>query len=52
MEMKAIEVDLWHYEFLVINLKEIIGKQVNYYQLHFYAGTIIGFTVLFILFFK
>lgn len=44
--------DLNTYEFLAINSKEIIEKQVDSYrQQHSYAGTIIGFTVLFIPFF-
>lgn len=52
MEIKAIEEDLRHFEFLAINSKEIIEKQVDSYrQQHSYAGTIIGFTVLFIPFF-
>ena len=52
MEMKPIEEDLRHFEFLAINSKEIIEKQVDSYrQQHSYAGTIIGFTVLFIPFF-
>ena len=47
MEMKIIEEDLRHFEFLAINSKEIIEKQVDSYrQQHSYAGTIIGFTVL------
>ena len=52
MEMKQIEEDLRHVEFLAINSKENIEKQVDSYrQQHSYAGTIIGFTVLFIPFF-
>jgi hypothetical protein len=52
MEMKALEEDLRHFEFLANNSKEIIEKQVDSYrQQHSYAGTIIGFTVLFIPFF-
>ena len=44
--------DLRHLEFLAVNSKEIIEKQVDSYrQQHSYAGTIIGFTVLFIPFF-
>jgi len=44
--------DLRHLEFLAINSKEIIEKQVDSYrQQHSYAGTIIGVTVLFIPFF-
>jgi hypothetical protein len=40
------------FEFLAINSKEVIEKQVDSYrQQHTYAGTIIGFTVLFIPFF-
>jgi glucan phosphoethanolaminetransferase (alkaline phosphatase superfamily) len=52
MDIKPIEEDLRHFEFLAINSKEIIEKQVDSYrQQHSYAGTIIGFTVLFIPFF-
>jgi hypothetical protein len=52
MEKKSIDEDLRHFEFLAINSKEIIEKQVDSYrQQHSYAGTIIGFTVLFIPFF-
>ncbi len=52
MEMKALEEDLKLFEFLANNSKEIIEKQVDSYrQQHSYAGTIIGFTVLFIPFF-
>lgn len=52
MEIKALEEDLRHFEFLANNSKEIIEKQVDSYrQQHSYAGTIIGFTVLFIPFF-
>jgi hypothetical protein len=44
--------DLRHLEFLAVNSKEIIEKQVDSYrQQHSYAGTIIGVTVLFIPFF-
>jgi len=44
--------DLRHLEFLAMNSKEIIEKQVDSYrQQHSYAGTIIGVTVLFIPFF-
>lgn len=44
--------DLRHLEFLALNSKEIIEKQVDSYrQQHSYAGTIIGVTVLFIPFF-
>ncbi|HXC07047.1 MAG TPA: hypothetical protein VNZ86_19945 [Bacteroidia bacterium] len=44
--------DLKHLEFLAINSKEIIEKQVDSYrQQHSYAGTIIGATALFIPFF-
>lgn len=44
--------DLRHLDFLAVNSKEIIEKQVDSYrQQHSYAGTIIGFTVLFIPFF-
>ena len=47
-----MEEDLRHLEFLAINSKEIIEKQVDSNrQQHSYAGTIIGFTVLFIPFF-
>lgn len=46
------EEDLRHLEFLAVNSKEIIEKQVDSYrQQHSYAGTIIGVTVLFIPFF-
>lgn len=52
MEMKVLKEDLRHFEFLANNSKEIIEKQVDSYrQQHSYAGTIIGFTVLFIPFF-
>lgn len=44
--------DLRHLEFLAVNSKEIIEKQVDSYrQQHSYAGTIIGVTALFIPFF-
>ncbi len=44
--------DLRHLEFLAVNSKEVIEKQVDSYrQQHSYAGTIIGVTVLFIPFF-
>jgi len=44
--------DLKHLEFLAVNSKEIIEKQVDSYrQQHTYAGTIIGATALFIPFF-
>jgi len=47
-----MEEDLKHLEFLAINSKEIIEKQVDSYrQQHSYAGTIIGATALFIPFF-
>ena len=47
-----MEEDLRHLEFLAVNSKEIIEKQVDSYrQQHSYAGTIIGVTVLFIPFF-
>jgi len=47
-----MEEDLRSFEFLAINSKEVIEKQVDSYrQQHSYAGTIIGFTVLFIPFF-
>lgn len=48
----TMEEDLRHIEFLALNSKEIVEKQVDSYrQQHSYAGTIIGFTVLFIPFF-
>jgi len=41
--------DLKHLEFLAINSKEIVEKQVDSYrQQHSYAGTIIGVTALYI----
>jgi hypothetical protein len=44
--------ELQHLEFLAVNSKEIIEKQVDSYrQQHSYAGTIIGATALFIPFF-
>jgi amino acid permease len=44
--------DLKHLEFLAVNSKEIIEKQVDSYrQQHSYGGTIIGATALFIPFF-
>jgi len=44
--------DLRHLEFLAVNSKEIIEKQVDSYrQQHSYAGTIVGATALFIPFF-
>ena len=44
--------DLKYLEFLAVNSKEIIEKQVDSYrQQHSYAGTIIGATALFIPFF-
>jgi hypothetical protein len=44
--------DLRHLEFLALNSKEIVEKQVDSYrQQHSYTGTIIGVTVLFIPFF-
>lgn len=44
--------DIKHLEFLAINSKESIEKQVDSYrQQHSYAGTIIGATALFIPFF-
>ncbi|MDI1318174.1 hypothetical protein [Flavobacterium sp.] len=44
--------DLKHLEFLAVNSKEIIEKQVDSYrQQHSYAGTIIGATALYITFF-
>jgi len=47
----AVE-DLKNLEFLAVNSKEIIEKQVDSYrQQHSYAGTIIGATALFIPFF-
>jgi hypothetical protein len=54
MEKKIVivEEDLRNFEFLANNSREIIEKQVDSYrQQHSYAGTIIGFTVLFIPFF-
>ena len=52
MEKSSDEDDLRPFEFLTLNSKEIIEKQVDSYrQQHSYAGTIIGFTVLFIPFF-
>ncbi len=52
MDLNLPMEDLRHYEFLAINSKEIIEKQVDSYRTqHTYAGTIIGFTVLFIPFF-
>lgn len=52
MGTEIMEEDLRNFEFLAINSKEIIEKQVDSYrQQHSYAGTIIGFTVLFIPFF-
>ena len=52
MEKSIKDEDLRPFEFLAINSKEIIEKQVDSYrQQHSYAGTIIGFTVLFIPFF-
>ena len=50
--MTIPEEDLRNFEFLALNSKEIIEKQVDSYrQQHSYAATIIGFTVLFIPFF-
>lgn len=44
--------DLRHLEFLAVNSKEIIEKQVDSYrQQHSYPGAIIGTTALFIPFF-
>ena len=44
--------DVQHLEFLAVNSKEIIEKQVDSYrQQHSYAGTIIGAIALFIPFF-
>jgi hypothetical protein len=44
--------DVKHFEFLAVNSKEIIEKQVDSNrQQHSYAGTIIGATALFIPFF-
>ena len=52
MQTEKIEEDLRNYEFLALNSKEVIEKQVDSYrQQHSYAATIIGFTVLFIPFF-
>jgi Na+/melibiose symporter-like transporter len=51
MEIKTAE-DIRHLEFLANNSKEVIEKQVDSYrQQHSYAGTIIGFSVLFTPFF-
>lgn len=48
----GIMQDLKNLEFLAVNSKEIIEKQVDSYrQQHSYAGTIIGATALFIPFF-
>lgn len=47
-----MQEDLRHLEFLALNSKEIVEKQVDSYrQQHSYTGTIIGVTVLFIPFF-
>jgi hypothetical protein len=47
-----MEEDIRYLEFLAINSKEIIEKQVDSYrQQHSYAGTVIGVTVLYIPFF-
>jgi len=47
-----MEEDLRYLEFITLNSKEIIEKQVgSNRQQHSYAATIIGFTVLFIPFF-
>ncbi len=44
--------DIKHFEFLAINSKEIVEKQVDSYrQQHSYAGTVIGAAALFIPFF-
>ncbi len=52
MKTETRTEDLRPYEFLANNSKEIIEKQVgSHRQQHSYAGTIIGFTVLFIPFF-
>jgi len=52
LELNKTVEDLRSYEFLTLNSKEIIEKQVDSYrQQHSYAATIIGFTVLFIPFF-
>lgn len=52
MEITPKLEDLRNLEFLALNSKEIIEKQVgSYRQQHSYASTIIGFTVLFIPFF-
>jgi hypothetical protein len=41
--------DVKYLKFLVVNPKDIIEKQVDSYrQRHFYAGTIIGATILLI----
>jgi hypothetical protein len=50
--MPADTDDVRHLEFLAVNSKEIVEKQVDSYrQQHSYAGTIIGATALFIPFF-
>lgn len=52
LELYIMSNDLQALEFLANNSKEIIEKQVDSYrQQHTYAGTIIGFTVLYIPFF-
>lgn len=52
MEKNKTGEDLRSFEFLALDSKEIIEKQVaSHRQQHSYAGTIIGFTVLFIPFF-
>ena len=52
METNKTVEDLRSFEFLALDSKEIIEKQVaSHRQQHSYAGTIIGFTVLFIPFF-
>jgi hypothetical protein len=51
VELPIVE-NLRHLEFLAVNSKEIVEKQVDSYrQQHSYAGTIIGATALFIPFF-
>jgi len=51
-EMKTSDENLRHFEFLANNSKEIIEKQVDsYMHQRAYAGTILGYIVLFIPFF-
>jgi len=52
MKNEEVDEDLRSFEFLALNSKEVIEKQVDSYrQQHSYAATIIGFSVLFIPFF-